>query len=51
MEDKWDPDLIGFFYPDMPSSLGTDEIVIVNNGNTSFFRTAYSFVRMLRRST
>jgi hypothetical protein len=48
MEDEleWDPDDVGFFYPDMPSSWGTDELI--NREGSTYHRTAHSFVWVLR---
>jgi hypothetical protein len=44
MEGEWRPeDLIGYFYPDMPSTWGTDEIIMRDHFN--YYRTAYSFLR------
>jgi hypothetical protein len=46
MGNEWHlPDLIGYFYPDMPSTWGTDEIV--TRGDVNYYRTAYSFLRQL----
>jgi hypothetical protein len=44
MEDEleWDPDDVGFFYPDMPSSWGTDELI--DRDHSTYHRTAHSFV-------
>src|ERR1700727_1012707 len=46
MEDEWDPNDFGFFYPDMPSSWGTDELI--DRDNSTYCRTAHCFVRCLR---
>jgi hypothetical protein len=46
MEDEWDPDDIGFFYPDMPSSWGADELI--DRDYSTYHRTAHSFVWILR---
>jgi hypothetical protein len=47
MEDEWDPDDIGFFYPDMPSSWGADELI--DRDHSTYHRTAHSFVWRLQR--
>ncbi|KAN0072330.1 hypothetical protein V8E54_009259 [Elaphomyces granulatus] len=46
MEDEWDPNDFGFFYPDMPSSWGTDELI--DRDNSTYCRTAHCFVHCLR---
>ena len=46
MEDEWNPSDFGFFYPDMPSSWETDELI--NRDNSTYCRTAHCFVRCLR---
>lgn len=46
MEDEWDPNDFGFFYLDMPSSWGTEELI--DRDNSTYCRTAHCFVRCLR---
>ena len=53
MDDDWDPEDVGFFYPDMPLSWGRDEILnddyaSYSTNYSTYYRTAYSFVRRLR---
>src|SRR6267378_7056923 len=45
MEDEWDPNDFGFFYPDMPSFWGTDELI--DRDNSTYCRTPHCFVRCL----
>ncbi|KAN0083605.1 hypothetical protein V8E54_002693 [Elaphomyces granulatus] len=41
MEDEWDPNDFGFFYPDMPLSWGTDELI--DRDHSTYCRTVHCF--------
>jgi hypothetical protein len=46
MHGEWNPEDTEFFYPDMPSSWGIDEIV--SHDCASYYWTVHTFVRRLR---
>jgi hypothetical protein len=48
MENEWNPEEFGFFYPDAPLSWGMDEIVV--RDYITYYRSANAFARRLRSS-